>query len=129
MTAFSTIRFTNILDLADLPPNSKFEILGFDWDGEPLLTIGEGKPPAPRRDVGVQQLCDWLNMPPIARHLVFWQGTKKHILTFPDEPTPMGPHIQRFEDGWITVLPRGGAADFLDASGNRRGAMMDFGDA
>ncbi|HEY3929928.1 MAG TPA: hypothetical protein VGL89_16270 [Candidatus Koribacter sp.] len=104
-------------------------MLSFDWNGEPLLTISEGKPPAPPRNVDAVTLCDWLNTPPTGRHLVSWEGEQKRILTFPDQPTAMSPFLQRFEDGWIDVMPRGGAACLRDSNGQQRGDIFNLGDA
>jgi hypothetical protein len=117
------------LDFSSFPLDWRVTSVSVDWEGEPLVLLGEGKLPRPDRDADIDTIVKWMNSPPKRHHLLHWhEGTVSEV----SFENPMGlvttTHIQPFEDGWLLAEGRGGLAQICDKNGHPV-RTLDLGDA
>jgi hypothetical protein len=122
-------RLNKRLDFSSFPSDWQLTSVSVDWQGEPLVLFGEGKPPRPDRDADIDTIVKWMNSPSKRHHLLYWhQGTVSEV----SFENPMGlvttTHIQPFEDGWLLAEGRGGLAQICDKTGHPV-RTLDLGDA
>jgi hypothetical protein len=122
------LTFAKRFDMSELPTEWRGIRVAVDWQGNPLLLVQEGKPPEPPAEAGMDARIKWLNTPPKAHHLIYWEGESKHSLTFQQSAGLTTFHIQPFEDGWLLCDARGGQAVVYDRTG-QPGRTLDLGDA
>jgi hypothetical protein len=126
-----TITANKRFDFKDLPTGWQVTTLSLDWNGEPLLFVLEGKPPAPPRTdspTWFDSYVAWMNIPPKAHHVLTFENERPHTITFESSTGVITSHVQRFGDGWLLADGRGGEADVYNAGG-KRGKTLDLGDA
>lgn len=99
-----------------------------DWNGNPLLLVEEGKPTYPSDETSMEARGRWINTPPKAHHLIYWDGLSQHALTFEKSTRLFTFHVQPFGEGWLLGEGRGGQADICDNAGRAR-RTLDLGDA
>jgi hypothetical protein len=98
---YAQLQFTKYADFSQLPHDWKVSHAAVDWHGNPLLLIEEGKPPYPADDRSKDARIRWMNTPPKANHLVYWNEGSQSTLTF-DKSAPLFiSNIQPFGDGWL----------------------------
>jgi hypothetical protein len=122
-------RLQKRLDFSSLPSDWQLTSVSVDWEGEPLVLFGEGKPPRPDRDADIDAIIKWRNSPPRRHHLLHWhEGTVSQV----SFENPMGLldtyHVQPFDHGWLLAEARGGYARICDQTGHPLGTL-DLGDA
>jgi len=122
------LKLTKKFEMSELPNGWRVSRVAVDWDGNPLLLAQEGKPPEPPAEVGMDARIQWLNTPPKAHHLIYWEGKSKRIVTFEQSTGLTTFHVQRFKEGWLLCEARGGRAAVYDRAG-RLGGTLDLGDA
>jgi len=122
------LKFRKRFDFSQLPQDWKVSRVAVDWKGSPLLLVEEGKPPYPSNDVSVDARITWLNAPPKAHHLIYWDGLSLLNLRFEKSTGLFTFHVQPFGEGWLLGESRGGRADVYDAVGRPLRAL-DLGDA
>ena len=122
------LQFRRKFDFSQLPKGWRVIRCAVDWNGNPILLVREGKPPEPRSDAAMEVRIDWLNAPPKAHHLIYWDGTSRHVLTFEQSSALTIWHAQPLNDGWILCEARGGRAVVYDREGKPENTL-DLGDA
>jgi hypothetical protein len=70
----------------------------------------------------------WLNTPPKAHHLIYWEGLSQRTVRFEKSTGILTLHVQPFGEGWLLGEARGGRADVYDRAG-RPLRVLDLGDA
>jgi hypothetical protein len=93
--------FVNHFDFSQFPHDWSVFNASVDWEGNPLLLVQEGKPRYPGNDTSIDTQAEWLNTPPKANHLIYWEGNSRQTLTFDKSARPFAFHVQRFGDGWL----------------------------
>jgi hypothetical protein len=120
--------FRKLIGFDELPRGWQPIRVCVDWLGEPLLLVQEGKPPQPPPGSSIEVMCDWLNFPPKAHHVLHRLGTRRDTVTFDQSTGNITLHVQRFKDGWLLADARGGRASIYNDAGRLRG-NLDLGDA
>jgi hypothetical protein len=124
------IKLKKRLDFKDFPASWHVLTVSVDWAGEPLVLFDEGKPPQPSHDAGMDALLAWMRTPPLAHHLVYWDG---HSTAHTQFGNPMGilgvSHVQPFAGGWLLGESRWGRARIFDRDGANLLRTLDLGDA
>jgi Zn-dependent peptidase ImmA (M78 family) len=112
-----------------IPPDWQHCAISVDWQGEPLVLFGEGRPQPPSRDAGMEAIRQWLSTPPRRHHLLHWKDGVANQVTF-ENPTALltTSHVQPFGDGWLVAEGRGGFARVFDERANLI-RTLDLGDA
>jgi hypothetical protein len=122
------LKFHRKFDFAALPRDWKVLRCAVDWNGNPLLLVQEGKPAAPTSNVSMEARVAWLNAPPKAHHLIYWDGASQCSVTFEQSTGLTTLHVQPFHDGWLLCESRGGRAAAYNRAG-RLERILDLGDA
>ena len=105
------LKFVKCLPFSQFPRDWSVFHASADWEGNPLMVVQEGKPPFPTGDTSIDARVKWLNTPPKAHHLVYWEGSSQHALALDNSTRPFISHVQRFGNGWLLdgdVCDRGG---------------------
>ncbi len=122
------LKFSKTLDFSQLPKDWRVTRASVDCKGSPLLLVEEGKPPYPSVDPSMEAHIKWINTPPKAHHLIYWEGLSQRTLTFEKSTRLFTFHVQPFAEGWLLGEGRGGHADICDKAG-RLQRTLDLGDA
>jgi hypothetical protein len=95
------LKFIKCLAFSQFPRDWSAYRASADWEGNPLLLVQEGKPPHPGKDTSIHTQAEWLNTPPRAIHLIYWDGNSPQTVTFDKSNRLFVSHVQRFGDGWL----------------------------
>jgi hypothetical protein len=118
------------LEFKDYPAGWQVLNISVDWAGEPLVVFVEGKASRPAREAGTEAIVRWLNTPPRAHHLIYWNGSVIANAQFVNTTQVLHVfHAQPFSEGWLLGESRGGCARIFDKSGHKLLRTLDLGDA
>lgn len=102
--------------------------MAVDWNGGPLVLVEEGKLPYASIRTSIDAQIAWLNTPPKAHHLIYWEGLSQRTVRFENSTGILTLHVQPFGEGWLLGDTRGGRTDIYDRAG-RPQRTLDLGDA
>jgi hypothetical protein len=122
------LKFTKRLDFSVLPKDWNVSRVAVDWNGSPLVLVEEGKPPYLSTSTSMDARIAWLNTPPKAHHLIYWDGSSRRTVRFEKSTGILTLHVQPFGEGWLLGEARGGRAGVYDGAGRPVGTL-DLGDA
>jgi len=112
------LKFHKRFEFSQLPTDWTVSQVAVDWNGSPLVLVEEGKPPYTGTRTSTDALVAWLNTPPKAHHLIYWEGTSQRTVCFEKSTGILTLHVQPFGEGWLLGQARGGRADVYDGAGD-----------
>jgi hypothetical protein len=124
----SQLKFHKRFEFSQLPTDWTVSHVAVGWNGSPLVLVEEGKPPYASTRTSTDARIAWLNTPPKAHHLIYWEGLAQRTVWFEKSTGILTLHAQPFGEGWLLGEVRGGRADVYDGTG-RLQRTLDLGDA
>lgn len=122
------LKFHKRFEFSQLPRDWTVSHVAVDWNGSPLVLVEEGKPPYASTQTSTDVRRAWLNTPPKAHHLIYWEGSSQRTVQFEKSTGILTLHVQPFGEGWLLGEARGGRASAYDGQG-RLQRTLDLGDA
>lgn len=122
------LKFHKRFEFSQLPKDWTVSRVAVDWNGGPLLLVEEGKPTYASTQTSADARIAWLNTPPKAHHLIYWEGRSQRTVQFEDSTGILTLHVQPFGEGWLLGDARGGRTGVYDGEG-RLQSTLDLGDA